>query len=40
MKNTKRNQPGLRYSLAEYQKITNNNLIDTNLQKINSEFIE
>ena len=39
MKNTKRNQPGLRYPLAEYQKKTNNNLIDFNSQKIH-EFIK
>ena len=40
MKNTKRKQPGLRYPLAEYQKITNNKLVDYNLQRINNEFIE
>ena len=40
-KNTKRNQPGPRYPLAEYQyqKITNNKLIDSNLPRIN-KFIE
>ena len=40
MKNTKRKQPGLRYPLAEYQNITNNKLVDSNLQRTNNEFIE
>ena len=40
MKNTKRNQPTVRYPLAEYQKITNNQLVDSNLQRTNSEFIQ
>ena len=39
-KNTKRNQPTMRYPLAEYQKITNNQLVDSNLQRTNSEFIQ
>ena len=39
-KNTKRNQPAPRYPLAEYQKITNNKFIDSNLQRINNEFIK
>ena len=40
MKNTKRNQPGPRYPLAEYQKLTGNKSIDTNLYKTNNEFIK
>ena len=41
MKNTKRNQPGPRYPLAEYQKLTGNKPIDsTNLYKTNNEFIK
>ena len=40
MKNTKRNQPRPRYPLAKYQKITNTKLIDSNLQRINNEFIK
>ena len=39
-KNTKRNQPGPRYPLVEYQKLTGNESIDcTNLYKMNNEFI-
>ena len=39
-KNTKRNQPGPRYPLAEYQKLTGNESIDcTKLHKTNNEFI-
>ena len=40
MKNTKRNQPGPRYPLAEYQKLIGNKSTDTNLYKINNEFIK
>ena len=39
-KNTKRNQPGPRYPLAEYQKLVGNKSFDTNLYKINNEFIK
>ena len=39
-KNTKRTQPTVSYPLAEYQKLTSNQFVDSNLPRINSEFIQ
>ena len=39
-KNTKRTQPTVRYPLAEYQKLTSNQFVDSNLPRTNSEFIQ
>ena len=40
MKNTKRTEHVVRYPLAEYQKLTNNQVVDSNLPRTNSEFIQ
>ena len=40
MKNTKRTGHAVRYPLAEYQKLTNNQVVDSNLPRTNSEFIQ
>ena len=39
-KNTKRTEHAVRYPLAEYQKLTNNQFVDSNLPRTNSEFIQ
>ena len=38
-KNTKRTEHVVRYPLAEYQKLTNNQVADSTLPKTNKEFI-
>ena len=38
--NTKGSEPTVRYPLAEFQKLTNNQCVDSNLPKTNNEFIQ
>ena len=40
MKNTKRSDPTMRYPLAEFKKLNNNQCVNSNIPKTNKEFVQ